>query len=115
MGYHRIGCRLWSGLPGCEREPEPNAPDGSNFRNHPLCKPRLLYTGVTFKRLPPGMFFKNHCRRAAWWVIVRLSAAFHPAKRHGEQNAALPRNAVGEGMFRLNTDGAGRAHGGAVL
>ena len=55
------------------------------------------------------------CRRAAWWVIVRLSAAFHPAKRHGEQNAALPRNAVGEGMFRLNTDGAGRAHGGAVL
>ena len=86
MGYHRIGCRLWSGLPGCEREPEPNAPDGSNFRNHPLCKPRLLYTGVTFKRLPPGMFFKNHCRRAAWWVIVRLSAALHPAKRHGEQN-----------------------------
>ena len=55
------------------------------------------------------------CRRAAWWVIVRLSAAFHPAKRHGEQNTERPRNADGERRFLSNTAGAGRAHGGAVL
>ena len=48
-------------------------------------------------------------------MIVRLSAAFHPAKRHGEQNAERPRNADGERMFPSNTAGAGRAHGGAVL
>ena len=55
------------------------------------------------------------CRRAAWWVIVRLSAALYPAKRHGEQNTERPRSAAPEGLFWLNTAGAGRAHGGAVL
>ena len=36
-------------------------------------------------------------------------------KRHGEGNTASPINAADKGMFLLNTDGAGRAHGGAVL
>ncbi len=34
-------------------------------------------------------------------VIVRLSAAFHPAKRHGEQNAERPINADGGSPFRF--------------
>ena len=40
-------------LPGCERKPEPYASGGSNFRNHPLCQPRLLHTGVTFGKTSP--------------------------------------------------------------
>ncbi len=38
---------------GVKRKPEPYASGGSNFRNHPLGKPRLLHTGVTFGKTSP--------------------------------------------------------------
>ena len=87
MGYYRIGCRLWSGLPGCEREPEPNAPDGSNFRE-----------------TSPAVLPLYHRQRAAFFAPVRR---LRESKESGtvHRNTERPRNAAGEGMFRLNTDG----------
>ena len=91
-------------MPGCERKPEPYASGGSNFRNHPLGKPRLLHTGVTFGKTSPKNVPYKHCQRAAFFAPVRR---LRESKESGtvHRNTERPRNAAGEGMFRLNTDG----------
>ena len=53
-GSHRIGWYFLCCIQQVrERQPKPNTAGGSNFRNHPLCQPRLLHTGVTFGKTSP--------------------------------------------------------------
>ena len=82
-GSHRIGwCFLCCIQQVRERQPKPNTAGGSNFRNHPLCKSRPLYTGVTFKRPPPRMFFKI---TAVGRLSLRQSGGYgKQGKRHGK-------------------------------
>ena len=82
-GSHRIGWYFLCCIQQVrERQPKPNTAGGSNFRNHPLCKSRPLYTGVTFKRLPPRMFFKI---TAVGRLSLRQSGGYgKQGKRHGK-------------------------------
>ena len=88
-GYHPQG---WSphrlGLPllypaSEERQPKPETAGGSNFRNHPLCKPRLLYTRVTFKRLPQECSIETLSEGG--FLCASPTATGKQRKRHGAQ------------------------------
>lgn len=75
---------------------------GSNFRNHPLCQPRLLYTGVTFGKTAPRIFHRNTVRGR---LSLRPLGGYGKARKAARyRNAALPRNAAGERILLLNTD-----------
>lgn len=94
MGYHRIGCRLWSGLPGCEREPEPNAPNGSNFLqslNH-----------SNFRERSVGMFLWS---TGGVRLSLRQSGSYGENKGSGTagKTQSFPINTAGESLLPVKT------------
>ena len=75
-----------------------------NFCNHPLLMTSTVIHRSNFLETSPRMFHRKHCQRAAFFAPIGW---LRESKESGtvHRNTARPRNAAGEGMFRLNTEG----------